>query len=309
MPNDAVPHDAPITPAAGAKPFLNPFAESQDQYQFPIFETTAKSGYFHEVKLPEFDIGDRHFRVSKFEVLLLASAIITFTAMVFLARRFREGHWPRGVLQNLLESFIYFVRDSIARPAIGEHDGDKYVPYLATTFIFILVSNLMGMIPFLGSPTASIAVTAALALVSFVVTHVAGIRENGVGGYLKSFIPHIELDGPARYMKIFLVPLIAVLELMTPFIRVFVLCVRLFANMLAGHTALFVLMFFIRLVSDPTWTSYLKLSPNFYYVVAPFSVLMVTALSILELMVAVLQAFIFTLLSAIFIGLAKHPAH
>ena len=106
-----------------------------------------------------------------------------------------------------------------------------------------------------------------------------------------------------------LIPLIFVLELMTPFIRVFVLSVRLFANMLAGHTALYMLLFFIQMVTKPEWIAYNQAPEGLYWVVMPFSILLVTALSLLELMVAALQAFIFTLLTAIFIGLAKHPAH
>ena len=296
-----------------AQPTVNPFGEAQDHPYFELFGSLG--GYLHKIDLPKLPIpnpftGEDHYQITKFEVLLAATAVIVFAGLAFLAGRMRNGESPRGVLQNLLEAIVYFVRDQIARPAIGHGtDGDKFVPYLCTTFLFILVANLMGMIPFLGSPTASIAVTAALALVSFVVTHAAGIREYGPAGYFKTFIPHIELDGPAKAMKVFLVPLIMVLELMTPFIRVFVLSVRLFANMLAGHTALYMLMYFIRMVSHPEWLSFNQADPRLYYAVMPFSILLVTALSLLELMVAVLQAFIFTLLTAIFIGLAKHPAH
>jgi F-type H+-transporting ATPase subunit a len=110
-------------------------------------------------------------------------------------------------------------------------------------------------------------------------------------------------------MQIFLIPMIFVLEVITPFIRLFVLSVRLFANMLAGHAALFVMLMFIQMVSKPNWLAYNEANPNLYYLVAPLSVGLVTMMSLLELMVAALQAFIFTLLTSIFIGLAKHPAH
>ncbi len=293
----------------GTQPTLDPFLHSQDADHFEFFGTLSKDSPLHAIELPKFHVGGYLIEITKFEVLLAIVAALTMAALFYLAARIRAGGPPRGVLQNLLEAIVYFVRDSIARPAIGGHDGDKYVPYLATTFLFILIANLLGMIPFMGSPTGSIAVTAALALVSFFVTHISGVVQYGPVGYFKTFIPHIELDGPAKAMGIFLVPLIMFLELLTPFIRVFVLSVRLFANMLAGHTALYMLLYFIEMVSNPNWLAYNQADPRLYYVVMPFSIVLVTALSLLELMVAVLQAFIFTLLTAIFIGLAKHPAH
>ncbi|MGL4423613.1 MAG: F0F1 ATP synthase subunit A, partial [Gemmataceae bacterium] len=146
---------------------------------------------------------------------------------------------------------------------------------------------------------------------SFFVTHAAGVKEMGFSGYLKSFIPHIHLEGgPALKGFGFLLTIfLALLELATPFIRVFVLAFRLFANIMAGHTALYIILYFITMVSRPDWVQYNDTDSALYYFVAPASVLVVTAISILELLVAGLQAFIFTLLSAIFIGLAKHPAH
>jgi F-type H+-transporting ATPase subunit a len=285
--------------AADGKPIEDFTAEAQDSFYWHIHDNFA----------PELmSVAGR--QVSKFHILLGIAAVLTAFMLIWLGR---------GVFQGLLESLVYFVRDQIARPAIDHHDdhghvhhdGDKFVPFLATTFLFVLVCNLLGMIPFMGSPTASIAVTAALSLVGFIVTHGAGMAQNGVGGYFKTYIPHIHLDGGPG-MKMFgfaLTMLIMGLEMMTPFIRAFVLAVRLFANMVAGHVAIFVLLFFIKMVSQPEWLNYTQ-GPSFmYYLVAPMSVLMVTALSLLELLVAGLQAFIFTLLTAIFIGLAKHPAH
>jgi F-type H+-transporting ATPase subunit a len=294
--------------APDGKPIVNFTEEAQDAFYWHITDT---------LQIPMPNIAG--YQTSKFQVLLFLAALITGVTLVWLGRRMRSGEPPRGVLQNFIESLVYFVRDQIARPAIDHHDdhghvhhdGDKYVPFLATTFLFILTANLLGMIPFMGSPTASIAVTAALSLVGFLVTHGAGVKENGMVGYLKTYVPHITLDGGIGF-KIFgfmLTLLIMVLELLTPFIRAFVLAVRLFANMLAGHVAVFVLLFFIKMVSQPEWLAYNKAPEYLYWVVAPLSVVIVTALSLLELLVAGLQAFIFTLLTAIFIGLAKHPAH
>jgi len=294
--------------APGEKPFVDYTAEAQDADHFMFFESL-------HLELPLPNIGG--WQVTKFHVLLGIAAVLTATILLWLAKRMRSGAPPRGVAQGVAESLVYFVRDQIARPAIDHkdhhghvhHDGDKYVPFLGTTFLFVLVANLLGMIPFLGSPTASIAVTAALALVVFLYTHFSGIQQNGFAGYLKTFVPHIQLDGPAKFLGYFLVPLMFCLELLTPFIRPFVLAVRLFANMLAGHVAIFVLLFFIQMVAKSEWLAYHKGSETLYFLVAPLSVAIVTALSMLELLVACLQAFIFTLLTAIFIGLARHPAH
>ena len=298
------------TVALGEKPFVDFTAEAQDADHFLIFESTGL-----ELKLPNI-LG---WQVTKFHVLLGVAALVTAVILVWLGRRMRSGAPPRGVAQGAAESIVYFVRDQIARPAIdhddghghAHHDGDKYVPFLTTTFLFVLVANLLGMIPFLGSPTASIAVTAALSLVVFLYTHYSGIKQNGVAGYFKSYVPHIHLEGGVGF-KIFgfaLTALMFVLELLTPFIRAFVLAVRLFANMLAGHVAVFVLLFFIQMVAREEWLAFNNAPRYLYYAVAPLSVVIVTGLSLLELLVAGLQAFIFTLLTAIFIGLARHPAH
>jgi F-type H+-transporting ATPase subunit a len=253
------------------------------------------------------------FQVTKFHVLLGFSALVTGLAFWWLGRKIRTGDSPKGTLWNMLEALVLFIRDSVARPGIGKHDGDKYVPFLTTMFTFILVANLLGMIPFLGSPTASIAVTFALALCSFAVIHASGVKEMGPFPYLGSFVPHLHV-GDSPVMKVFglvLMAGMAVLEYATAFIRLAVLAIRLFANMLAGHTALFMILFFIQFVSRPVSEGGFLYDPPgwLWWLVAPASVVMVFLLSLLELLVAALQAFVFTLLTAIFIGLAKHPAH
>ena len=139
-----------------AKPEFLPFSEASDTHHWEFFETLHLS-----YELPK--IGGV-FQVTKFHILLTLVAFIVGVMMIWLGRKMKNGDVPRGTLWNMLESLLFFVRDDIARPGIGEHDADKYVPYLTTTFLFILVANMLGMIPFMGSPTASIAVTAALAV-------------------------------------------------------------------------------------------------------------------------------------------------
>src|SRR5262249_7623693 len=126
-------------------------------------------------------------------VIELIVAVLLIAIFVPLCRRARKGAMPEGPWWNAFESLLTFIRDEVAKPNLGEHDADKYVPLLWTMFLFILFCNLLGMIPFLGSPTASIAVTGALAVCSFVVMHGAAIAKMGGIHYLKSLWPHIDV--------------------------------------------------------------------------------------------------------------------
>jgi F-type H+-transporting ATPase subunit a len=291
--------------AAGQKLDIDPFHHVVDDATLVFSESLHLEYHLPQVA---------GYQLTKFHLFIALAAIIVAVLMIWIGRKMATGENPRGKLWNMLESLLYFVRDKIAKPGLGD-EADKYVPFLTTIFLFIFMANLLGMIPFLGSPTASIAVTFALALCSFVVIHTAGIQEMGFGKYIKSFVPHIHLEGGPliRGMGFLITVGMAFLEYLTAFIRLAVLSIRLFANMLAGHTALFMILFFIQFVSRPVsdpMGGYLHDAPGWlYYVITPFSVVIAVALSMLELFVAGLQAFVFTLLTSIFIGLAKHPAH
>lgn len=284
---------------------IDPFAHVVDSSHIEFFGGLELQGLeYHGIPL-------------KFILFITVSAIFVAVAMIWVGHKMKNGDPPRGKLWNLAESLLFFVRDKIVVPGVGEHDAKKYLPYLASLFLFIFAMNLLGMLPFLGSPTASIMVTGALALVSFVVIHASGLMEMGGGKYLKSFIPHIHVEGGAgmQLMGKGITVGIALLEYATAFIRATVLAVRLFANMLAGHTVLFMILFFIALVSNPDYQiAFVKkqgegVQSIMWGATTLFSVCLVTALSLLELFIAGLQAFIFTFLTAVFIGLAKHPAH
>src|SRR5262249_11239175 len=110
------------------------------------------------------------FGLTKFKILLLLAALLMLAIFVPLAKRARDGSPPRGVFWNLFETLLTFIRDQVAKPAIG-HDADRYVPFLWTLFLFVLFCNLLGMFPFMGSPTASISVTGGLAVVAFLAIH------------------------------------------------------------------------------------------------------------------------------------------
>lgn len=232
--------------------------------------------------------------ITKFMVLEVVAAVIAVLLFIGLANHLSKRGVARGRLWGMLETMLVFIRDEVARPAIGKHDADRFLPFLWTVFFFVLGCNLLGMIPWLGSPTGSLATTGALALLTFATVLLAGMSKMGVVGFWVGQVPHMDLPGP---LAIFLKPMVFVIEILGLLIKHFVLAVRLLANMMAGHLVLAVLVAFIA----AAWQH-----PAIYGV-APASILGATALSLLELFVAFLQAYIFTFLSALFIGMAVHP--
>jgi F-type H+-transporting ATPase subunit a len=233
------------------------------------------------------------FKFTKFMILEVVVAIVLCLLFTGLAGRMRGGGRPEGRLWNLFEAILLYFRDFVARPAIGSHDADRFVPLIWTTFFFVLGCNLMGLIPWMGSPTGALAATAALALTVFVTVIATGMLRIGVVGFWKAQVPHMDLPGPVAFL---LVPMIFLIEIGGLLIKHFVLAVRLLANMIGGHVVLAVLMAFIAATSGVLW-----------YGVMPASVLGAAALSLLELLVAFLQAYIFAFLTALFIGMAVHP--
>jgi F-type H+-transporting ATPase subunit a len=230
---------------------------------------------------PGFMVGGLALPITKHVVLLWIAAGLLCVSLPVLAMR-----WPTVPTggRNLLETFVVFVRDDIVLPNTGD-EGRKYLPYFLTLFFFILVVNLLGLIPGSGSATGNIAVTAALSLCTFFLIHVAGIREHGFFHHFKNFIPH--------GLPVWLIPLMFPLELVGLVTRCFALTIRLFANMIAGHI---VLLAFLSL-------SFLLGSALVNIGSIPIAV----GLSLLETFVCFLQAYIFTFLTAIFVGASLHP--
>jgi F-type H+-transporting ATPase subunit a len=235
-----------------------------------------------------------HFTVTKFMAIELIAALLLCVFFIGLAKALRGGAIPRGRFRNLLEAMLLYFRDHVARPCIGHHDADKFVPFLWTLFFFVLACNLFGMIPWMGSPTGSLSVTATLAFITFATVMGSAVRKMGVWGTVKSLVPHMDLPPTIKIPMLFLMFPIEVLGLL---IKHSVLAVRLLANMMAGHVVLAVVLAFIAASAQSLW----------WWGVMPASVLGATALSMLELFVAFLQAYIFTFLSALFIGMAIHP--
>ncbi len=183
----------------------------------------------------------------------------------------------------------------------GPHPADKYLPFVATLFFYILICNLLGMVPWLGSPTGDISVTAALAVCTFVAVVAFGVSEMGPAKFAGNFCPS-GVPG-------FLVPVIWAIEVFGMFIKHFVLAVRLFANMMAGHVVLAVFLLFIYqfAVNETTHTA-LSFGevPALYWIVMPASIFGQVAISLLELFVAFLQSYIFAFLATLFIASVVH---
>lgn len=235
------------------------------------------------------------FCISKFMILQLVVAIVVAGLFIWLGSRMKSGDAPRGRLWNLLEAILLFLRDELARPAIGKHDADRFVPLLWTIFLFVLGCNLIGMVPWAGTPTSAWGVTLALALVTFGTVVVSGSLKFGVGGFWLNQIPHMDLP---FLIALFIKPAILLIEVVGLFIKHAVLSIRLLANMVAGHMVLISIMglaFSIEGALNPAWPA-----------AAVAAVTGSALLSCLELFVAFLQAYIFTFLSALFIGAAIH---
>ena len=272
------------------------------------------------------------FGISKYMILELVLAGILVLLFTRVAAALRTGAAPTGRFANFFESMILFVRDQIARPAIDSHDhhddhahddhadaghsrsghshghvtaavhavrehhdGDRFVPLLLTLFFFVLGCNLLGMVPWAGSPTASFSVTLALAGVTFATVVVAGMMKFGFLGFFANQVPSMDLPLP---LAIVLKPMIFLIELGGLLIKHGILAVRLLANMVAGHLVLLGIMGMISAAAT--------YSMGMWATVTGISVVSCTLFSVLELFVAFLQAYIFTFLSALFIGASVH---
>jgi F-type H+-transporting ATPase subunit a len=260
------------------------------------FDHVADSTYWHFFdSWPGFNLP---FGLSKFIVLELVAALLIMLIFIPLAKRMEKGEPPRGIWDNFFYWMLDFIRERIVKPNFGSHGSERFLPFFWTLGLFILFNNLLGMLPFMGSPTASLAVTAVLAVCAFFAIHVSAIMKQGLGHYIAHHFPHIEapfgLGLPISIM-------IGVIEMFGHLIKAFVLAVRLFANMFAGHLVLAFILSFI------VMAKYTNLA--LFGTISIGSVLMIIALSLLELFVAFLQAFVFTYLTAIFMGTALHPSH
>ena len=218
------------------------------------------------------------FSITKHVFFLLLTGLLLVLATVYAARSYKKRPVPHGFV-NLLELIIVFLRDEVVLPNMGPA-GLKYLPYILTTFFYILIMNLSGLVPYGATATGNIMVTAGLALIAFVMIQVSAIKAKGLKHYLAELT-----GGTPWYLWLIMIPI----EILGLFTKPFALCMRLFANMTGGHIvilSLFGLIFMFR-----------------SFVVAPVSLLFVVGIYLLELFVAFLQAYVFAMLTALFMGL------
>ncbi len=228
------------------------------------------------------------FSITRHLIYAILGALLVAALFIGLARRYKRGVGrstaPRGFFQNAMETVIVFIRDEIAKPNLG-YKYPKYLPYLLTLFFFILTCNLLGLVPFGATATSNITVTAVLAIFTFLVTQLNGSRDH----WQHVFNP----PGVPWFIKPIMVPI----EIIGLFTKPFALAVRLFANMTAGHL---VILSLIGLIF--TFTNLYGTGAG--WGVAVVSVAFSLFIYLLEILVALIQAYIFTMLSALFIGMA-----
>jgi F-type H+-transporting ATPase subunit a len=273
-----------------------------------IFHHTGDS---HVVELP-FGLGEWHLpgpwmvggaggidlSPTKHVVFMVLAALLVFVTMWYggrqVARRHREGRAPHGV-GAAVEALVLFVRNDVAVANIG-HGGEKFAPYILTLFFFILYCNLLGLLPWGAAATGNIAVTAALALTAFLTIEIAGMVALGPKGYIKTIV--MVPPGMTGIGAVIMAVIMTPVELIGKIVKPFALTLRLFANMTAGHFVILVLLGLIFVFGTAP--------PAIRGVVVVGAVGLTLFMMLLELLVAFLQAYIFALLTSVFIGLMQH---
>ncbi len=221
--------------------------------------------------------------------------LVVMTLVIVLARlalaSYKDGA-PKGI-GSAVETLVVYVRDEIAEKNIGHGDGAKYTPLLLSFFFFILIAALFGLLPFSATSTGNLSVTLALAFISFLAQQYAGMSKYGVVGHFKNLVPH----GLPPLLLVVMIPI----EVLGMFTKPFALMIRLFANMLAGHMMITALLMLFALCYP--------ISAALGIFMIPISLGMALFIMFLELLVAFIQAYVFTLFSAMFIGMYAHPSH
>jgi F-type H+-transporting ATPase subunit a len=276
--------------------FITPHLMDSRCLDYPGF---PKFWEVHSVALPQWPpvrIGNFEIDLSptKHVVFLLLAAFLSSLMLIWAAiahkRHSHEGGHPKGFAAGI-EAMVLYLRNEVAVPNLGPH-GEKYAPFILTLFFFILFGNLLGLIPYGATATGNINVTATLAIITFFVVEIAGIRANGIG-YLHTIF-YWNKDLPLA-MRIPMFIIMSPVEIIGKFTKPFALAIRLFANMTAGHIIVLALIGLIF-----TFRS---------YVIGLAPMMMAVAIMMLELFVAFLQAFIFSLLASVFIGQIRSAHH
>ncbi len=239
-------------------------------------------GYLH---LPSIHLFGIDLSITKHVVFMWIAVVLLISGFSIASKAYKKSLVPKGIA-NFLEVLIIFVRDEIAKPTIGK-GYERFLPYLLTVFFFILTCNFLGLIPYGATATSNIGVTSTLAIISFFVIQIGGVMKNGFFGYFKGLIPH--------GVPVWLLPIMFVVEMLGLFTKPFALAIRLFANLTAGHIVIYALLGLIFILHT--------------YIVIPVSISFALFIYLLEILVALIQAYIFTMLSSLFIGMAVHQDH
>lgn len=255
---------------------------------------------YHWSKWPDVHLGPLTLNLTptKHVIFLFIAAALVFLTMRAAGnalRRQRAGEQAPKCFAAAMEGLVLFVRDEIAIANIGQEEGPKFAPLIMTLFFFILYSNLLGLIPHGSTPTGNLAVTGALAILVFLTVEISGMVKLGFKGYMGTIFPHVPgMHGTgALVMSIAMAPI----EILGKLVKPFALAVRLFGNMTAGHFVILSLFGIIFLFGN---------LQGWNYVIGFATAALVTGIMLLELFVAFLQAYVFALLSAVFIGLMQH---
>ena len=229
-------------------------------------------------------IGPLDISITNLTLSMFAGVGIFLILLVLLAVKPKVVPGKRQVVVELL---LNFVRRGICYNMIGPKDGDRWVPFIAAIFIFILSNNLIGLVPGTYTPTSNPVFPLTIAVIVFFTVHITNFAKNGFKGYLKTYAP----SSVPKWMLVIVVPI----EVISTIAKPFSLFIRLMANMLAGHTILYVILGLI---------IYFK---NYFIAIAaiPFAVVMM----VLELFVSAIQAYVFAILTALYIGEAVNPRH
>jgi F-type H+-transporting ATPase subunit a len=269
--------------------------------QIDIAHHLGNSHEFLGVELPRFapvHIGGLTIDFSPTKHLVFMLVAATLVALVFvlsaraIARAQGAGRPAKG-FAGAMEATALYIRQEVILPNVGHH-GEGFVPYLLTLFFFILAMNLLGLLPGGATATGNIAVTAALAVMAFIVIEVTGMRALGTKGYLKTifYLPQGLPGGiGGSALKVLLLAVMTPIELIGKLAKPFALAVRLFANMTSGHVLVLALIGLTFIFKS--------------YAVGVAAAGLATGVMLLELFVAFLQAFVFTLLTSVFIGLMR----
>ena len=281
--------------AAGPVDIITPHITDGSHLELPYW----RAPFYKEVHLPHWhpvQVGPILLDLSptKHVVFMLLAATLAMLTLVTAGQASKKHHAmigrPRGFAAGI-EAMGLYLRNEVVLPNVGPH-GEKFVPFALTLFFFILFCNLLGLIPYGSTATGNISVTAMLAIITFVVVEAAGMRAQGVHYLSTLFYWNKELP---LAMRVPMFILMSPFELAGKFAKPFALTIRLFANMTAGHIVLLALIGLI--FTFQSWA------------IAGVPVVMAVAISILELFVSFLQAFIFTLLASVFIGQIREAHH